>query len=748
MAVESLTYLPNDIRTPEGKWLKSDVFRQEAIRFRKNGVYCTELPRTPKWREYWDEQLRRCQEGFEVAGHKITQHHYHYLNFTEIKIVIGEEDDPNAIKDIRPPDFWDGDYDYFWSLEIARNGTHTSRALLTSPAEKEEYRKMTPEQQREARIAAVDKLLMKVIPHPDWLEGGHHMIVGKARRKGYSFKNGAICANLYNTIRESQVIIGASDKKYLYPKGTMQMASDYLSYFNEHTAFTKGREYVDKVDHKKASFKKVVNGAPVESGYKSEIFALTFKDNPDVARGKDPLLVLLEEAGAFPNLKPSYNAIKPSLGAGKYITGQIIIFGTGGDMESGTVHFADMFYNPMEHNLMPFLNIWDENANGTYCGFFHPMYMNHEGFYDDQGNSDVEAAKAWETEQREKIKAVATSSVTLNSRMQEFPFCPAEAFLLVSSNGFPVFELRRRLNIIKREKLHLKLGQPVHLTKDGEPVREEVKDEADNVIGHRFKSRVKAIPDLDGVLQPIWNVKVAKNQDLNGAVVIYEYPVAGAPKGLYKIGFDPYRQDDSGSEQPSLGVIYVYKSVHKHSQRRNEIVAQYVGRPETADDVNRIAMLLAELYNAEIMFENEVTHVKSYFIRKKKAHLMAAQPDAVISKNVKQSTVARVFGCHMNDQLKDAGEKYIKEWLLGERDFDENGDAVLNLDTLNDPGLIEELINYNRKGNFDRVMALMMVMMQLQEEEEGKVHEEKLVNPQWQRLQELRKKQFARNTNY
>ena len=154
------------------------------------------------------------------------------------------------------------------------------------------------------------------------------------------------------------------------------MASDYLNFLNEHTAWAKSRDYVDKQEHKKASYMTYVNGRKVEAGYQSEIFALTFKDNPDAARGKDAVIVLLEEAGAFPNLLASYSAIYPALTSGAYITGQIIIFGTGGDMDSGTVDFAEMFYHPEAHGLMPFQNIWDDNASNTYCGFFHPVTLN------------------------------------------------------------------------------------------------------------------------------------------------------------------------------------------------------------------------------------------------------------------------------------------------------------------------------------------------------------------------------------
>lgn len=113
-----------------------------------------------------------------------------------------------------------------------------------------------------------------------------------------------------------------------------------------------------------------------------------------------------------------------------------------------------------------------------------------------------------------------------------------------------------------------------------------------------------------------------------------------------------------------------------------------------------------------------IRDVKSYFEKNRKLHLLAAQPDAVISKTIKNSKVARIYGIHMNSELKDAGSKYIKQWLLKERDVDEFGNKVLNLDLISDPGLLEELILFNKKGNFDRVMAFMMIMFQLEEEGE------------------------------
>ena len=717
------------IRDKDGKWLDSSVFRQEALKFQKNGVYCTAPEETPDWIDYWEVQLERCIKGYEVGGQKITGHHYFYLNFTQIEIVEQDEDDEDSVvanKVTRNPDFWDGDYDYFWCLEIARNGLFSRNSQVPStPIERKEwialekqlkllkksigdgYREdieyVTIKEKRDKISQQVlDRLKLKVKPHLDYLGGGYHMIVGKSRRKGYSYKDGAICANVYNTTRKALVVIGAFDKKFLFPTGTMGMASSYLNFLNKHTAWAKSRDYVDKQDHKRASYKYNKNGVITEEGYESEIMAISFKDDPDKIRGKDAKIVLFEEAGAFPNLKDTFNATFPTLTGGSFITGQIIIFGTGGDMEGGTADYADMFYNPTAYRLLPFINIWDDDAENTTCGFFHPVTWNMEGYYDAQGNSDIKGATEYEMERRREKLESSSSSALLQKHVQEYPFSPSEAFLTVSTNNFPVVELRNQLNKVKAERLQFKKGTPVTLTFEG--------------------SKVVAKPDLTKKLQPVIDYR-PKLEDLSGCPMIYEYPVNNPPRGLYKIGYDPYRQDLS--KGVSLAAIYVYKSVHIGSYTNNIIVAEYVGRPSEADDVNRIASMLADLYNAEIMHENEVTHVKNYFRRIKRLNQLASQPDAVISKNVKNSTVARVYGIHMIDQLKDAGEKYIKDWLLEVRDYDEDGNGILNLETINSVGLLEELILYNRAGNFDRVMAFMMAMFQVQEEDLGKEYSEK-----------------------
>ncbi len=706
----------NAVRNAEGIWINTQLLREEALNFQRYGYYCPDPEGSPDWYNYWQEQRRRCKFGYSVGGVRITGDHYFYLNFCPILKV--EEDisgDPalrrksrqvkKGSKKVDFPDFWDGDYNYYWSREIARNGVVDSG--LISPEEAEKLYHFDDAEQLLKAQALFESLHLDVKIEPDYLFGGYNMIVGKSRQRGYSFKDASIGVNNYLTRPDLATIFGAEDKKYLYPKGIFTMAFSYINFIAEHTPWNYPRDVVDQSSkgHIKASYWEKKDGVLIEKGFKSEIISLTFSDNPDAARGKNAYDLFFEEAGSFGGpglLKDSYKASEDCVMSGEVKTGMITIFGTSGDMEGGTADYADMHSRPLAYGLLPFQNVWDEDSEDRKCGFFHPVNWNMQGYYDENGNSDKEGAKQAELTIRKLRVQNGASSTDIQARGQEKPLGPFEAFGTVSNNNFPILELKRQLEIVLNKNLHLTKGTPVNLYYDHE------------------QDKVCADPILDGSAAPIYRMK-PETTSLKGCPIIYEYPIDNPLfKGPYKIGYDPYRQDRGSS----LSAIYVYKSVVFGQYTKNIVVAEYIGRPGEADDVNYIAYLFAKLYNTEVMHENEVTHVKDYFRRRKLFKWLAHQPDQVISKNIKKSKVARIWGCHMVDQLKDAGEKYIKSWLEEVHDIDENGNQVRTIDRIYSPGLLEELIAYNRKGNFDRVMALMQVMFQQQEEILGKVHGE------------------------
>lgn len=710
----------DSIRNSDGFWINTQVFREEGNHFMKHGYYCADPWGSPAWYEYWAEQRRRCIEGHSVGGAKITGDHYFYMNFCPIKKV----DDKSGGKSTKIKgfaDFWDGDYNYFWVREIARQGVFDS--LKTDEEDKQAFIELDSEAQAIELKQLFESLHLEVKILVDYLRGGWNLIVGKSRRKGYSYKSAAIAANNYFTKPNSYTIFGAYEKKYLYPKGLFTMAYNNINFINSETGWAMPSDVVQKQDHIRASYIEYKNGIKLEKGFLSEIQALTFKDNADAARGKDADDVFFEESGAFGTpglLKKSYAATQDCVMAGAIKTGMITIFGTSGDMEGGTADYADMFSRPEAFGLLPFQNIWDENAEGQKSGFFHPINWNMEGHYDEQGNSDRETAKNLELDTRKALIKSGATSTEIQQRMQEKPLGPSEAFSAVSVNNFPVVELKKQLELIKHNDLYKIKGQPVELS--------------------MHQGRVESTPILDGSVEPITSYYNLPT-DKRGCPVIYEYPVANASKGLYKIGYDPVRQDDG----TSLASIVVYKGSHLGTELRDNIVAEYIGRLETTDDIDRIAEMFAMLYNAQIMHENEVTGVKNYFRRLKKLHLLAHQPDAVISKNIKKSKVSRVYGCHMNLQLKDAGERYVKDWLLTVIDHDEEGNQIRVLDRIYSRRLLEELIAYHRKGNFDMVSALFMCMFQVQEEPLAKEYSEQVEHKNAKKLLSMMDKMYKKN---
>ena len=88
---------------------------------------------------------------------------------------------------------------------------------------------------------------------------------------------------------------------------------------------------------------------------------------------------------------------------------------------------------------------------------------------------------------------------------------------------------------------------------------------------------------------------------------------------------------------------------------------------------------------------------------------------------IQNSSVKRTKGIHMVKGIKDSAEGWVRDWLLEDR-----GEGKLNLHTILSEPLLEELINYSDSGNFDRVIALMMVIIYKEELHSRKVKEKKL----------------------
>jgi hypothetical protein len=658
------------------KFANTEEFRREALYFQKYGRYDCGPRGTLEYKEYWKEQKLRCKEGYSVAGVRITGEHYGYLNFGRIeKTQLDEKGasagerivkNKKAEKKISFPDFWDGDYMYFHAKDIARNG--------------------------------------------GWFKGkqylgGQHLCVAKKRRGGYSYKNGWIAANTYKMIPRSVTLLCAYETKYLYPKGTFQMTYEYVDWINRHTNWRR-RKLKDSQDHIIDGYEVTDNGISYERGYLSHVMALSFGSNASAARGKDGTLILVEEAGKAPNLMDFYMSTQPLVEDGDYVTGQIIIFGTGGDDNTNWEDFEKMFYEPDSFNMMAFENEWDEGMKETSCGFFVPEYMNRPGSIDGDGNSDIPLAKEKALEKRRQIANSSKDQKILNGHIMERPFCPAEAFSRSGTNFFPVVELREW-----RNKLF---------------VTGKYKTAGD--IGELYSNSLGEIDfRLNREKRPVWDYPIKKGEDNTGAVIRYFPPLRKNGKvieNLYVIDVDTYRHDNSTGD--SVGAAYVWIRPNSISGDKGErIVASYVGRPNEQDDFNEVVYNLARYYNAKIGFENdEPGGLLDYAKRFPELNLIDyLEEEFELAYDEKLTTsrskVKRKYGMHMGsgkeNLRKKQGDLYIKEWLSRVRATDFDGNEIKNLHTIYDIGLLDELIKYIEGKNYDRVASMRLTMYHFRE---------------------------------
>lgn len=115
------------------KIIDSNKFREPAITFEQTGKYCNYASNTSEYFSYWDEQKRRCLEGYTAEdGDWISGYNYFYLNFCPINRSVNKnikdrhgKDKIVTVQEVAFPDFWDYDYFYFQTIQDAEeSGKH------------------------------------------------------------------------------------------------------------------------------------------------------------------------------------------------------------------------------------------------------------------------------------------------------------------------------------------------------------------------------------------------------------------------------------------------------------------------------------------------------------------------------------------------------------------------------------------------------------------------------------------------
>lgn len=657
------------------KIVNSNKFRQASIQFLNTGQYCQYPEGTTEFYKFWDEERDRCINGYTADdGDFISGYNYFYLNYCPISRIVNHITTDKLgntvvkrVNEVSFPDFWDYDYYYFNAVQEAE-------------------------------------------------EVGKHLCLLKSRRKGFSYKGGAMACRNYYLIPNSKTFIYASNKQYLTDDGILTKAWDYMDFIDKNTAWGKKRSVNTQMRRRAGFYTKDDYGNVIEMGYKSEIIGVTLKDNPDVVRGKKANLILFEEGGSFSELGAAWQIARPSVEVDGIAFGTMIVWGTGGTEGSAFETMKDMFYNPDGYNCLGFDNMWDETATTNKCGFFVPQYTNldirdKEGkriYMDEDGNTFRKKSLEHILAERQIVISNATSNAAVDRYVAERPITPAEAMLEFNGNIFPKKELQEQLSLLRTNKKlqnHKQVGDLIQQP-DG-TIKWIIKKTGD--ITH-YPLRTKRDETTGALI----------GDDPTGSIVIWEHPNKDASPGLYIAGVDSYDYDESSTT--SLGSCFIYKRVQSIEQYSDIIVAEYTGRPKSAEEFYENVRKLLLYYNARAMYENQNKGIFVYFTNKHCDYLLADQPD-IINDIVSNSKVNRKKGCHMNKQIKQWGWGLIKDWLN-----DINADGKKNVYNIMSEPLLEELIAANDVVNVDRVMALTQVMIYREQLYSVKVKEVKKEN--------------------
>lgn len=691
------------------------------------------------YKDWWREERKRCVEGYWVSGRWMPGTLYFYANYAIIRL---NKDHHSKVKSFGHPWLRDLEWEFFYNWTEARGFSgfdeddyYTCHRIAEKP---EEYNEdtlrethpnlFTPEGKLKRYIPAREYLRMthrEALGRPLFENEAKNMMMMGSRGFGKSYSVAALIAhewlmdgmthytkdNIQNPT-STEIVVGAGDAKFssdLLSKvvtmierlpGEIEIGDKY--YPSPLAQQGKGswmpsKRYI-------ATYDKKVGGSWVTRGSQSSIKHVTYKDNPFAANGTRPAIMAFEEIGMFANLIPSHIAGVECMRDGGRKFGSGLYLGTGGDMEGGgTLDASRMFYDPKSYDLLEFDDVWENRGK---IGYFVPAYMGLNEYKDKiYGNTDAKAAISFLEGKRAELRDTKSGSSALDGELQNRPLVPSEAFLTKSGNIFPVAELRERLTTLEASDRWTFLETVVHLYFDAES-----------------PTGVNYSVDTKNELQPI-NQFPWTEKNREGAVCLYELPVTDehgrVPDGLYVIGHDPYASDDpDGESNASIYVLKTKKYLGRYGH--DEVVAEYVGRPYAGRKiVNEILLKLSLMYgNAKVYFENVRGNVKEYFEKNKKLHLLAKQPQTVMSKKAahtgSRGTVP--YGYPMSGKhMKIEGLHYIRDWLMEERNDVESDKPIRNLDRIYSKGLLQELIAFNLDGNFDRVMGFMGCVIGLEE---------------------------------
>lgn len=666
---------------------------RSADTFDEYGTYCDYDPSTPAYESFWQRETSRRKKGVIIKAKlyykdipkffdkattdeerdlllkpmRITGAHYTYLNYGRIERTPNAREREKLKREgaehvetvMGFPRYWDGDY---WNFKIdefiANNKFHLTKA--------------------------------------------------KARRKGFSYKRGSQAANTINLFPNVTVTLAADQLAYLTDKGaTTFMAKKCLDHFEEHTFWKRG--YISEaIDDILLGYRVSTKGLK-NFGWLSNLYSVACGKNESAAVGKKAIEIDFEEAGKFPNLQKALDVTLSNTESGAISVGTIRVYGTGGTKGANWAAFSKAFYNPKMNKMLCMENVWDINKRHEVCGFFFPQVWDCEP-YIERGNSIIFTAYAWDKQDKENHFHNNDSETHIIYKAQRAN-TPAEAFINTTENMFASPELNLHVSDLINDNA-------TRFFQDGWIVV--------NDLGGA--NRAEFIPRAECIKRDIFGkgkfhefvnqVPHGSRDDTHGCVRMYYRPflVNGeVPKDLYFTVVDAYKVDKAQkdvTDKHSLYSAQVWMRSNTITPYPNQklLVCEYIGRMDTMEQNDIVAMGMCLLYNAECCPEAGTGETVSNFIKYKLRRYLMLDPTNMNSRklvNPNNNDYGIVIG---DGDKKYNGLRMLKEFIYEPLSYTDEGNPIRRLKFIGSVRLLLECQRFTAEGNFDHISAAIVAM--------------------------------------
>lgn len=666
---------------------------RSADTFDEYGTYCDYDPSTPAYESFWQKETSRRKKGVIIKAKlyykdipkffdkattdeerdlllkpmRITGAHYTYLNYGRIERTPNAREREKLKREgaehvetvMGFPRYWDGDY---WNFKIdefiANNKFHLTKA--------------------------------------------------KARRKGFSYKRGSQAANTINLFPNVTVTLAADQLAYLTDKGaTTFMAKKCLDHFEEHTFWKRG--YISEaIDDILMGYRVSTKGLK-NFGWLSNLYSVAIGKNESAAVGKKAIEIDFEEAGKCPNLQKALDVTLSNTESGAISVGTIRVYGTGGTKGANWAAFSKAFYNPKMNKMLCMENVWDINKRHEVCGFFFPQVWDCEP-YVERGNSIIFTAYAWDKQDKENHFHNNDSETHIIYKAQRAN-TPAEAFINTTENMFASPELNLHVSDLINDNA-------TRFFQDGWIVV--------NDLGGA--NRAEFIPKAECIKRDIFGkgkfhefvnqVPHGSRDDTHGCVRMYYRPflVNGeVPKDLYFTVVDAYKVDKAQkdvTDKHSLYSAQVWMRSNTITPYPNQklLVCEYIGRMDTMEQNDIVAMGMCLLYNAECCPEAGTGETVSNFIKYKLRRYLMLDPTNMNSRklvNPNNNDYGIVIG---DGDKKYNGLRMLKEFIYEPLGYTDEGNPIRRLKFIGSVRLLLECQRFTAEGNFDHISAAIVAM--------------------------------------